>query len=215
MELGARDVEGVLRMKTTSTARVKELFAKRVSLGLCPQCGERAEEGRKHCASCIATRHAHNRAYRQRRLSVGHQKGVCTRCGRPRIGRTVWCDKHYYQHRADAALGTTAYADAIRLKLEQQQFRCYYTGQEIFPGVNDSLDHRLSVSKHPESRHDIDNVVWCLREINLMKNGMDEGEFIRMCQLIGAWHRDRLNASGAPVSLPTGAWRDERGIPRL
>jgi hypothetical protein len=42
----------------------------------------------------------------------------------------------------------------------------------------------LSVSKHPELRTSIDNVVWCLREINTMKNGMDADEFLTMCRLI-------------------------------
>jgi hypothetical protein len=33
-------------------------------------------------------------------------------------------------------------------------------------------------------RADIDNVVWCTREINTMKNGMDRDEFLTVCRLL-------------------------------
>jgi hypothetical protein len=79
-----------------------------------------------------------------------------------------------------------SFASAIKQKLIEQSSLCYYTGAPLVLGVNDSLDHVLSVSKHPELRTSIDNVVWCLREINTMKNGMDADEFLAMCRLIGS-----------------------------
>jgi hypothetical protein len=87
-------------------------------------------------------------------------------------------------NRADFALGSTSVAAAIKQKLLDQGSACYYTGVPLVLGVNDSLDHLLSVSKHPELRADIDNVVWCTREINTMKNGMDRDEFLTVCRLL-------------------------------
>jgi hypothetical protein len=94
------------------------------------------------------------------------------------------CEVHYLQNRAEFALGSTAHAPAIKQKLVDQGFRCYYTGVPLVLGVNDSLDHVLSSVKHPDLRGSLANVVWCTREINVMKNGMDADEFVAMCRLI-------------------------------
>jgi hypothetical protein len=96
------------------------------------------------------------------------------------------CEWHYLQNRADLVLGSTALGAAIKQKLVDQGSLCYYTGVPIVLGVNDSLDHLLSVCKHPELRADLTNVVWCTRDISTMKNGMDRDEFLAMCRLLSA-----------------------------
>jgi 5-methylcytosine-specific restriction endonuclease McrA len=170
----------------TMAERMHQLRTARRRLGLCIRCAQPAEDGATYCVTCRALDNANSRLQRRRRRMLGHQEGTCTKCCRPRVGLSVLCEWHYLQNRARLVLGSTSFAAAIKQKLIVQDSLCYYTGVPLVLGVNDSLDHVLSIAKHPESRADIDNVIWCTREINTMKNGMDADEFLMMCHLISS-----------------------------
>jgi len=68
-------------------------------------------------------------------------------------------------------------------KLEAQGFRCYYTGVELVPGTNASLDHRIPRSQGGDPL-DPDNCVWCDRLINAFKNDLTEAEFVERCKAV-------------------------------
>ncbi len=70
-------------------------------------------------------------------------------------------------------------------KLVAQDFRCYYTGVHLVPGVNASLDHRVPRSRGGDPA-DIDNCVWCDRLINAFKNDLTEAEFVERCKIVAA-----------------------------
>jgi hypothetical protein len=67
--------------------------------------------------------------------------------------------------------------------LEAQNFRCHYTGVELIPGQNASLDHRIPRSRGGDP-FDIDNCVWCDRLINAFKNDLTEDEFVARCRTV-------------------------------
>ncbi|MGL4617891.1 MAG: HNH endonuclease [Chroococcidiopsis sp.] len=67
-------------------------------------------------------------------------------------------------------------------KLQEQKFECYYTGVLLVPEKNLSLDHLLPRSKG--GSNEIDNCVWCDRNINAFKNDLTDEEFIRRCKII-------------------------------
>lgn len=69
---------------------------------------------------------------------------------------------------------------------QKQEGKCYYTGDDIFLGVRNqrggktaSLDRLDSSKGYTE-----DNVVWCHKDINLMKRDKSEQEFYELCQKI-------------------------------
>jgi hypothetical protein len=70
-------------------------------------------------------------------------------------------------------------------KLVAQDFRCYYTGATLAPGINLSLDHRIPRSRGG-SPTDIDNCVWCDRLINSFKSDLTEAEFVERCKAVAA-----------------------------
>ena len=171
-------------MVTRAAEYTKRFQAKRRLLRLCLACGQPVEDGQRLCGACGLAESARSRGKRLRYRALAQQGGTCTKCRRPKMDAGLLCEWHYFQNRAKLARGSTSLARAIRDKLMAQQSRCYYTGTPLVLGVNDSLDHILSVSKHPDLRADIDNVVWCTREVNTMKNGMDREEFLAMCRLL-------------------------------
>jgi 5-methylcytosine-specific restriction endonuclease McrA len=124
------------------------------------------------------------RERRKRQLQNGKRDGTCTKCGKQRVGNTELCELHYYQNSSWCRTGTTINAKRLKEKLEEQDFKCYYTGKPLAIGINASLDHVLSIKNHPNEKNDVENLVWCLKDINLMKNGMDKDEFIAICSLI-------------------------------
>jgi hypothetical protein len=66
--------------------------------------------------------------------------------------------------------------------LEQQNFKCYYTGVDLIPESNLSLDHLQPRSKG--GTNDPSNCVWCDRNINAFKNDLTAEEFIARCKAI-------------------------------
>jgi len=74
--------------------------------------------------------------------------------------------------------------EALLQKLESTDFRCFYTGVPLVPGINACVDHLHSRSQHPDKLSDLDNLVWCDKWINRMKGHMSYQEFISLCRTI-------------------------------
>jgi CRISPR/Cas system Type II protein with McrA/HNH and RuvC-like nuclease domain len=68
--------------------------------------------------------------------------------------------------------------------LEDQNYRCPYTGILLKPGDNMSLDHILPTSRFPDLAGSIDNVEWVLDRVNLMKGNLTKEEFLQAVELI-------------------------------
>ncbi len=79
-----------------------------------------------------------------------------------------------HRHLSDARLGP----ELLSL-LEKQTWRCIYSGEELVPGVNASLDHRVPLSR--EGTRTLENVQWVSLKINRMKADLLEEEFIAAC----------------------------------
>jgi hypothetical protein len=91
-------------------------------------------------------------------------------------------------------------------KLEAQHFLCFYTGIELVPGRNASVDHRIPISRGG-SPSDPENCVWCDRLVNAFKNDLTEDEFIERCRIIVA-----LASKREPPLSVTG--RGDLGVAR-
>lgn len=77
---------------------------------------------------------------------------------------------------------------ALEALWERQGGQCPYTGEDLVPGVNASLDH--IVSKHRGGGDDPTNLQWVTMLVNSMKTSMTHDEFVETCAAIAArFHR--------------------------
>lgn len=65
----------------------------------------------------------------------------------------------------------------IKKKLEDQGYRCAYSGIALVLGSNATIDHVLPKLTHPELRNDPDNVEWVDAHVNQMKWAMTPDQF--------------------------------------
>jgi hypothetical protein len=82
-------------------------------------------------------------------------------------------------------LNTRHDADMLRQKLHEQQFRCWYTGQLLVPGVNASVDHTVPMARG--GSHEPHNLRWVHLKVNEMKRELSESEFVAMCAAVVAY----------------------------
>jgi 5-methylcytosine-specific restriction endonuclease McrA len=78
-------------------------------------------------------------------------------------------------------------ATDIRKKLNEQNFRCAYTGDELTP-KNVSADHLAPISRG--GSHALDNIRLVTMEVNAAKGTLSLDEFVALCRKVVA-HFDR------------------------
>lgn len=108
-----------------------------------------------------------------------YDKGLCKVCLEPRLFDLKTCKKHYLEELSYKHLGTTKRWEDLLNLLEQQNYICAYTGEELILGLNAGIDHKLPLSKYPELINDINNLQWTLKDINIMKSNFPEEEFLK------------------------------------
>jgi len=180
----------------------------RANESLCNSCGKTLTDvGFKTCGDCRTSararlkRHVGRRGYapsmvertpemRERRRLASQARrgrysaeGRCLSCGKPKTHASLYCRKHWLANVMRKYKIPAVDSDTLWLKLEKQGFRCYYTGIEITPGLNASLDHRVPRSRGGDLA-DLDNYVWCDRLINAFKNDLTEAEFVDRCRSV-------------------------------
>jgi len=155
-------------------------------LGLCAYCGGTKEDARKYCChNCTSRQTESARTKRNKRKNLG----LCCRCDCEAIGNVKYCMKHWVEAVCHKYFGRTINCDIATQKLIQQNFKCYYSGLKLTPGVNASADHKWPKIRYPKRKADVSNMVWCDIHINYMKRDLTEYEFINMCKTIVNFQR--------------------------
>ncbi len=135
------------------------------------------------CESCRSYSRSHYHSNEKGRRAAKRGTGVCVRCPQAATHKSGYCRRHWLE----GCLSRYGFAreqyDAMWAKLEAQGFRCYYTGVELVPGINASLDHRIPLSRGGDPL-DPDNCVWCDRLINAFKSKLTEAEFVERCRSV-------------------------------
>lgn len=113
-------------------------------------------------------------------------RGVCSNCDKQRLENdNLFCEYHFVQNRQRKIFKRS---DAELTKILLDRFKnhpyCYYTDEKLILGLNASLDHKQSVSNHPELAKDIDNLVWVSWRVNWTKRAFNEDEFINFCKRV-------------------------------
>ncbi len=155
--------------------------------GLCIDCGKETKDDRVHCETCLTTKREHRTNWKAQ-----VPRGFCTRCKKNKclpqlIDAKLYmrsCQECYLRHAASAQLGSSKHYHALLSKLERQQWKCAYSGDEIILGVNDSIDHIYPKSRYPDRSLDITNIQWVTRVINRMKDNLTPEEFLDMASRI-------------------------------
>lgn len=156
-------------------------------------CGAELEDPRfRTCEACRSKQRD-----RMRCLIAGRRReGKCVRCdAKAEAGaHCKWC---WFAMMASHALGSrTRGPDLARLWLAQGG-RCAYTGRQLTPGVNASVDHVLPRSRGGSD--ELDNLVWTCAAVNRAKTDMTPSEFRALCADVLAHHASQ-NACANDVS---------------
>lgn len=150
----------------------------------CNSCGGPLPDATfKNCESCRIHSRRFHESYGKPRRAAKRGTGICVVCPRPTTHASNYCRFHWLDGGLRRYGFTRDQYGMMWAKLEAQDFRCYYTGVELVPGINCSLDHRIPVSQGGD-RMDPENCVWCDRLINAFKNKLTEAEFLERCRTV-------------------------------
>ena len=117
-------------------------------------------------------------------------KGLCVTCGKQALTGGVFCEYHWMARVARLYLDGS-FTKALLEKAKKQKYRCPYTGEQLFPGINMSLDHKYPVSRFPERAKELSNVHWVSAAVNAAKSDLTEEEFFHLCEKVTAYRQFR------------------------
>lgn len=111
-------------------------------------------------------------------------KCLCRFCKNISLKNQKTCSECYLKTFALNRLGDRSFANGLLDLLMKQDFKCYLTGKELVLGDNASIDHFIPVSLRPDLKHDFDNIRWCDKAINRLKNDFTYEELLKICKCI-------------------------------
>lgn len=136
---------------------------------------------------------AKDKSSRTLRLLKRLSEGLCACCISNKLDNSVYCLYHYV-YNAGRAYGVKDKSQVLALqdKLKSQDFKCFYSGVTIVPGINASIEHVVPRSHGCDSA-DISNIVWIDLRVNKMKGSMPLNQFIEICsQIINTYNTKRV-----------------------
>jgi len=150
---------------------------------LCNQCGKEKDIKFQLCEDC---KEKARERYSNTFLEQKEQRilnNVCWMCGKSCFFDSRLCQKHWLKSLLEKYKFDLNQQNLLFVKLEKQNFECFYTGVKLTPGTNCSIDHIEPRSKNGKI-NDPDNCVWVDRKINMIKNNMNHIEFVDLCKQI-------------------------------
>jgi len=134
--------------------------------------------------------------------------GLCSACGKEpflncfknRAIKYKVCEKDYLKLKAIRGLNNINLWTDLLTKLKEQNYKCFYSGENIILGENDSIDHDFPVSRFPERANDITNIVWVSRDVNWMKDNHTHEEFMNLIEKICKYRKEM--EEGKKISPP-------------
>lgn len=171
--------------------------------GCCHYCGKKSDT--RSCHECREK--AKN--YKSARHFKFKEEGKCTDCGGEKLPNALMCEKHYFMDLSRRTLLTTKHWSKLKEMLCSQNYECFYTGDKLTLGINASIDHLTPKKSNEPHVYTIENLVWCDRHINTIKNSLTMPEFIALCRKIST----RFTNEPVELSSIEGAKKQET-LPR-
>lgn len=148
----------------------------------------------KSCVNLISKEYRKKRGeeYRVKNINEAKErelkrlsKGQCSYCTTKRLPNSnTLCEKHWFEGVSKHHLGTRTKWCEIKVILEEQDYKCTYTGLILTPALDASVDHIIPLSTDPERHNKIENLQWVHSDINRMKNNHSEEDFLKYIKLI-------------------------------
>lgn len=111
---------------------------------------------------------------------------VCSDCLEPAVtnrdGTKPYCMKHWLEILHRCHFGGPEGWERLAQIWERQEGRCIYSGEQLVPRLNASLDHVVPRSKG--GAISIENVQFVTKDVNLMKSNISEQVFLTLCRRI-------------------------------
>lgn len=133
--------------------------------------------GLTQCKHCKVKTQAKDREIRK-------ISNICSCCGNEKLKKSVYCFTHWFCNNASKNLNNYNLGIDLINIYEKQNRKCVYSGVELIPSINMSLDHIVSRYDNKDLIHDINNVQWVHKDINVMKNRFSHDNFIKLCKYI-------------------------------
>lgn len=186
---------GFLKPSRTKKHFNSEEKARQYVLNLIPDAYDIKIETERKCRTCLQILPIENFVSKRqckickskkniKRQSQRTKNNICVSCKNIKLKNSRYCFNHWFQNNARQNLKNSNLGiDLINL-YEKQNCKCVYTGVELIPAVNMSLDHIVSRYDNKDLIHDINNVQWVHKDINVMKNRFSHENFVKLCKYI-------------------------------
>jgi hypothetical protein len=164
------------RAAEAQAKRRAKSHAERVADGMCITCRRPHDGTTKECGACLSAHYARQKVLFRKRWSAG----AC-RCGQLAVAKK-YCLDCWFKNMANAHLRAKHFDVQLRQLWRKQNGKCAYTGLDLVPGENASLDHIV-----PRARGGadcIENLQWVTYEVNMAKRALSHAQFIDMCRVI-------------------------------
>lgn len=131
----------------------------------------------KECISSEPVRPSKKKLYQERK-----DKHLCVKCGLPSLKTNVFCLDCWFNDRASYRLKSILRVSDLKKLWNDQDGKCFYTGEVLIPGENASIDHQIPRSKG--GNDDITNLRWVTNQVNMIKSSLTHEQFLDFCKKI-------------------------------
>jgi hypothetical protein len=161
--------------KIKKNAKIRKQTRTLINKRLCIHCRIplKAKDTTQRCAFCKNQRIQNTRNRTKQRVL----NKLCTSCGKEVKVNQV-CTDCWFKIIALKRTGSRTNWSIIKQLLESQSYKCAYSGKELIPGINASLDHKIPTSRG--GTNEPSNLQWVDLKINKMKNNYLHEEFLQV-----------------------------------
>lgn len=187
---GKRNRHGGFAQCEVCINRKKERSDSMKEKGVCQKCSQPAEKkGSYYCNKCGSEK---NKIFTEKRLSR-IAAGQCCVCNSNALEKSVFCEDHYFKHKARANLKDGKRCGELKELFYKQNGRCAITGlpmvlggsvmgDDDYTGDAASVDHKIPKSLGGDNSPE--NIQWILSWVNNMKSNYTMVDFVSKIGII-------------------------------
>lgn len=163
--------------RNKSVSKVTNKNKERKNLGVCITCGKDSQF-KTYCPQCAKIRSNNSSLRKKRKI----QEGYCRCCEKNKATIKTLCVNCWYKDKAYDNCNDRTKWKELKYLIEQQNYKCSYTGITLIPGVNASIDHIIPRSLG--GSNELSNLQWVDLSINKMKADILPERFLELINLI-------------------------------